>query len=142
VLGTHGDTMVPILSHTSVSGVPLTKLLPADQLEAIVARTKAGGGEIVNLLKMGSAYYAPSAAQAEMVAAVARNEHRLVAVTAHLAGEYGLSELCLGVPVVLGRGGVEKVVEVGLTDAERQAFQASADAVKADLALLPPVAKS
>jgi malate dehydrogenase len=78
VLGTHGDTMVPVLSHTSVSGVPLTKLLPASQLDAIVARTKTGGGEIVNLLKMGSAFYAPSAAQAEMVAAVARNGHRLV----------------------------------------------------------------
>ncbi|HXQ95215.1 MAG TPA: malate dehydrogenase [Thermoplasmata archaeon] len=142
VLGTHGDTMVPVLSHTSVSGVPLTKLLPAAQLDAIVARTKSGGAEIVNLLKMGSAYYAPSAAQAEMVAAVARNEHRLVGVTAHLSGEYGLSDLCLGVPVVLGRAGVEKVVEVALTDAERQAFEASAAAVRSDLALLPPVAKA
>jgi malate dehydrogenase len=142
VLGTHGDTMVPVLSHTSVSGVPLTKLLPASQLDAIVARTKTGGGEIVNLLKMGSAFYAPSAAQAEMVAAVARNGHRLIGVTAHLSGEYGLQDLCLGVPVILGRAGVEKVVEVTLTDAERQAFEASAAAVRADLALLPPVAKS
>jgi malate dehydrogenase len=142
VLGTHGDTMVPVLSHTSVSGVPLTKLLPASQLDAIVARTKTGGGEIVNLLKMGSAFYAPSAAQAEMVAAVARNGHRLVGVTAHLSGEYGLQDLCLGVPVILGRAGVEKVVEVTLTDAERQAFEASAAAVRADLALLPSVAKA
>jgi malate dehydrogenase len=142
VLGTHGDTMVPVLSHTSVSGVPLTKLLPASQLDAIVARTKTGGGEIVNLLKMGSAFYAPSAAQAEMVAAVARNGHRLVGVTAHLSGEYGLQDLCLGVPVILGRAGVEKVVEVTLTDAERQAFEASAAAVRADLALLPPAAKA
>jgi malate dehydrogenase len=142
VLGTHGDTMVPVLSHTSVAGVPLTSLLPAPQLEAIVARTKSGGGEIVNLLKMGSAFYAPSAAQAEMVAAVARNEHRLVGVTAHLQGEYGLGDLCLGVPVILGRSGVERVVEVTLTEAERKAFDASAAAVRADLPLLPPVAKA
>jgi malate dehydrogenase len=137
VLGTHGDTMVPVLSHTSVAGVPLKKLLHSEQLDAIVARTRSGGGEIVNLLKMGSAFYAPSAAQAEMVAAVARNEHRLVGVTAHLAGEYGLSDLCLGVPVVLGRAGVERVVEVSLTDDERKAFEASAAAVRADLAVLP-----
>jgi malate dehydrogenase len=138
VLGTHGDTMVPVLSHTSVAGVPLTKLLPADRLDAIVARTKAGGAEIVNLLKMGSAYYAPSAAQAELVQAVVRNERRLLGVTAHLAGEYGLSDLYLGVPAILGRSGVEKVVEVTLTAAERAAFDASAAAVRADLALLPP----
>ena len=137
VLGTHGDTMVPVLSHTSVSGVPLTRLLPADKLDAIVARTKAGGGEIVNLLKMGSAFYAPSAAQAELVRAVVHDEHRVLGVTAHLQGEYGLSGLCLGVPVRLGRAGVEKVVEVALTDSERQAFEASAAAVKADLATLP-----
>jgi malate dehydrogenase len=142
VLGTHGDTMVPVLSHTNVSGVPLTTLLPAPQLEAIVARTKSGGAEIVNLLKMGSAFYAPSAAQAEMVAAVARNEHRVVGVTAHLAGEYGLHDVCLGVPVVLGRAGVERVVQVTLTADERTAFEASAAAVQADLALLPPVAKA
>jgi malate dehydrogenase len=142
VLGTHGDTMVPVLSHTSVAGVPLTTLLPADRLEAIVARTKSGGAEIVNLLKMGSAFYAPAAAQAELVAAVARNEHRLVGVTAHLAGEYGLRDVCLGVPVVLGRAGVEKVVEVNLTEGERTAFEASAAAVRADLALLPSVPKA
>ncbi|MCI4325502.1 MAG: malate dehydrogenase [Thermoplasmata archaeon] len=140
VLGTHGDTMVPVLSHTSVSGVPLSKLLPKEQLDAIVARTKSGGGEIVNLLKMGSAYYAPSAAQAELVRAVVANEHRLLGVTAHLSGEYGMRDLCLGVPVVLGRAGVEKVVEVSLTSEERAAFEASAAAVRADLAALPPVA--
>ena len=137
VLGTHGDTMVPVLSHTSVSGVPLTKLLAAEQLDALVARTKAGGGEIVNLLKMGSAFYAPSAAQAELVRAVVHDERRLLGVTAHLAGEYGLSDICLGVPVILGRSGVEKVVEVSLSDSERQAFEASAAAVRADLAVLP-----
>lgn len=136
VLGTHGDTMVPLLSLTNVSGVPLTQLVPADRLAQIVERTKKGGGEIVELLKMGSAYYAPSAAQAELVAAIARDEHRLVPVTAHLHGEFGQSGLCLGVPVVLGRNGVEKVVEVPLSPGERTAFDSSAAAVKADLELL------
>jgi len=137
VLGTHGDTMVPVLSHTSVAGVPLLSLLPAAQLDAIVQRTKSGGGEIVNLLKMGSAFYAPSAAQAELVRAVVHNERRLLGVTAHLNGEYGLTGLCLGVPAVLGRGGVEKVVEVALSGPERTAFEASAAAVRADLDVLP-----
>ncbi len=136
VLGTHGDTMVPVLSLTSVQGVPLPRLLPAARLEALVERTKKGGGEIVELLKMGSAYYAPSAAQAELVRAIAHDEHRLLGVTAHLSGEFGLSDLCLGVPVVLGRGGVERVMEVELTASERAAFDKSAAAVRADLAAL------
>ena len=136
VLGTHGDTMVPVLSLTSVAGVPLTRLLGAERLAQIVERTKKGGGEIVELLKMGSAYYAPTAAQAELVDALGRNEHRLVGVTAHLNGEFGLKDLCLGVPVILGRGGVERVVEVELTAAERAAFEQSAAAVRADLQLL------
>jgi malate dehydrogenase len=136
VLGTHGDTMVPLLSLTSVSGVPLSQLVPPARLAEIVERTKKGGGEIVELLKMGSAYYAPSAAQAELVAAVVRDEHRLVPVTAHLNGEFGLRDVCLGVPVVLGRTGVERVVEVPLSDEERLAFQASAAAVQADLEIL------
>ena len=142
VLGTHGDTMVPLLSLTSVSGVPLTRLLPADKLAAIVERTKKGGGEIVELLKMGSAYYAPSAAQAELVSAVVRNEHRLVPVTAHLNGEYGLKDLTIGVPVLLGRGGVERVVEVDLAPEERTAFQASADAVRSDLKILADLTRA
>lgn len=136
VLGTHGDTMVPILSLTSVQGVPLRSQLSAERLDAIVQRTQKGGGEIVNLLKMGSAYYAPSAAQAELVRAIARNEHRLLGVTAHLSGEFGLHDLCLGVPVVVGRTGVERVVEVDLTAAERAAFEKSAQAVRADLDVL------
>jgi malate dehydrogenase len=136
VLGTHGDTMVPLLSLTSVAGVPLTQLVPAARLGQIVERTKKGGGEIVELLKMGSAYYAPAAAQAELVRAVALDEHRLLPVTAHLNGEFGLRDLCIGVPVMLGRSGVEKVVEVPLTADERTAFQASAAAVRSDLDLL------
>jgi malate dehydrogenase len=139
VLGTHGDTMVPILSLTSVGGVPLAGLLPPERLRAIVERTKKGGGEVVDLLKTGSAYYAPSAAQLELVRAVAHNDHRLLPVTAHLSGEYGLRDLYLGVPVVLGRSGVERIIEVRLQPDERAAFEQSAAAVRADLALLPPV---
>jgi malate dehydrogenase len=136
VLGTHGDTMVPILSLTSVAGVPLARLLAADQIASIVERTKKGGGEIVDLLKMGSAYYAPSATQAELVRAVALDERRLLPVTASLNGEYGLRDLCLGVPVILGRAGVEKIVEVELSADEATAFHASAEAVRSDLKIL------
>lgn len=142
VLGTHGDTMVPVLSHTSVSGIPLTRLLPRDRLDQIVARTKKGGGEIVNLLKAGSAYFAPSASQAELVRAIAGDEHRLLSASAHLAGEFGEQDVYVGVPVVVGRSGVEKIVEVDLTPEEKEAFRASVAAVRADLALLanPPKA--
>jgi malate dehydrogenase len=136
VLGTHGDTMVPILSLTSVSGVPLSKLLAADQIAAIVERTKQGGGEIVNLLKSGSAFYAPTASQAELVHAIATDAHRLMPVAAHLAGEFGEKDVCIGVPVVLGRSGIERVVEVDLTPSERSAFAASVAAVRSDLAIL------
>jgi len=136
VLGTHGDTMVPILSLTSVQGVPITRLVQPDRLAAIVERTKKGGGEIVELLKMGSAYYAPSAAQAELVRAVARNEHRVLPVTASVEGPYGLSGLYLGVPARIGREGVEQVLEVELTREEKSALEASAAAVRSDLTLL------
>jgi len=136
VLGTHGDTMVPLLSLTSVAGVPLTKLLPADRLAAIVERTKQGGAEVVNLLKTGSAYYAPTASQAELVRAIAQDEHRLLPVAAHLNGEFGEKDVCVGVPVVLGRQGVERIVEVELLPAEREAFRASVAAVRSDLEIL------
>jgi len=136
VLGTHGDTMVPILSLTSVSGVPLTKLLPAEKLKAIVDRTKQGGGEIVNLLKTGSAFYAPTASQAELVRAIAHDEHRLLSAAAHLDGAFGQKDVYVGVPVVVGRQGVERVVEVDLTPEERTAFEQSVAAVRADLAVL------
>jgi malate dehydrogenase len=141
VLGTHGDTMVPILSLTSVSGVPLAKLLPADRLAEIVERTKQGGAEIVNLLKTGSAFYAPTASQAELVHAIATDAHRLLPVAAHLAGEFGEKDVCVGVPVVLGRHGVERVVEVDLTETERSAFAASVAAVRADLEILAKAPK-
>jgi malate dehydrogenase len=142
VLGTHGDTMVPILSLSSVAGVPLSRLLPADRLQKIVERTKKGGGEIVELLKTGSAYYAPSASQLELVRAVARNEHRVLPVTATLTGEFRQSGLCLGVPAMIARRGVERVIEVDLSPEERSAFDASAAAVKADLALLARLPKA
>jgi malate dehydrogenase len=136
VLGTHGDTMVPILSLTSVSGVPLTRLMSEAELERIVERTKAGGAEIVNLLKTGSAFYAPSASQAELVRAVALDERRLLPVTTRLAGEFGERNVTVGVPAIIGRQGVERVVEVELSEREKAAFQASVRAVRADLELL------
>ncbi len=136
VLGTHGDTMVPVLSLTSVNGVPVPNLLAEAELRAIVDRTRAGGAEIVNLLKSGSAYYAPSASQAELLRAVVHDEHRLLSVTTALDGPYGYRDLYLGVPARIGRGGVESVYEVDLTPGERAALDASAAAVKADLALL------
>lgn len=136
VLGTHGDTMVPILSLSSVGGVPLSKLLPADRLAAIVERTKQGGGEIVSLLKTGSAFYAPTASQAELVRAIARDERRLLSASAYLDGPFGERGVYLGVPVIVGRAGIERVVEVDLAPAERAAFGASAAAVRADLELL------
>jgi malate dehydrogenase len=142
VLGTHGDTMVPILSLTSVAGVPITKLVSPERLAAIVERTKKGGGEIVELLKMGSAYYAPTAAQAEIVASIANHERRLLGVTAHLNGEYGQKNVCIGVPALIGRGGVEKVVEVELTASEKSAFDASLTAVRADLEILSKFPKA
>lgn len=139
VLGSHGDTMVPVLSLTSVSGVPLQKLLPADRLAAIVQRSKQGGGEIVNLLKTGSAFYAPSASQAELVRAIARDEHRLLPASVHLDGEFGERDVYIGVPAVLGRAGVERVVQVDLTSEERTAFAASVAAVRDDLRILSEI---
>ncbi|HTT73090.1 MAG TPA: malate dehydrogenase [Thermoplasmata archaeon] len=136
VLGTHGDTMVPILSLTSVSGVPLGRLLPADRLAAIVERTKHGGGEIVNLLKTGSAFYAPSASQAELVRAIAKNEHRLLPAAVALDGAFGEKDVYVGAPAVIGRQGIERVVEVELSPPEWDAFRASVAAVRGDLAIL------
>jgi len=136
VLGTHGDTMVPILSLSSVSGVPLTQLLSAEQLRRIVERTRDGGGEVVNLLKTGSAFFAPTASQAELVKAIADDEHRLLPASAYLDGAYGERGVYVGVPVVVGRAGVEKIVEVELSGAEKEAFAASVRAVRADLEIL------
>jgi malate dehydrogenase len=130
VLGGHGDTMVPLISYTTVSGIPVTQLLDRAALDQIVARTRQGGAEIVGLLKTGSAYYAPSAAAAQMVEAIALDRKRLLPCAAWLEGEYGLSGVYCGVPCKLGRGGLEQIVEVTLTGDEAKALRASADAVR------------
>ena len=130
VLGGHGDTMVPLISYTSVSGIPITQLIPKDKLDAIVARTRTGGGEIVKHLKTGSAYYAPSSAAVQMCEAIAKDQKRILPCAAWLQGEYGLRDLYLGVPCKLGRSGLEKIYEVELTADERAALEASAEAVR------------
>jgi malate dehydrogenase len=135
VLGGHGDQMVPIVSATTVGGVPLAKLLPQDRIQAMVERTAVGGGEIVKLLGT-SAWYAPGAAAAQMVDAVCLDEKRVLPCTAYLEGEYGIDDLYMGVPVKLGSGGIEEIVELDLSDDERRMLQASADAVREVVAVL------
>jgi malate dehydrogenase len=130
VLGGHGDEMVPLTRHSNIAGIPLNEYLPADRLDAIVARTRKGGGEIVNLLKTGSAYYAPSVACTQMAEAILKNKHLIVPCAAYVDGEYGLSDMFFGVPVMLGRVGIEKIVEYKLDDAEKAMFDKSAAAVK------------
>lgn len=130
VLGGHGDTMVPLISYTSVSGIPITQLISKEKLDAIVARTRTGGGEIVKHLKTGSAYYAPSAAAVQMCEAIAKDQKRILPCAAWLQGEYGLRDLFIGVPCKIGRTGLEKIYEVELTADERTALEASAEAVR------------
>jgi malate dehydrogenase len=130
VLGGHGDTMVPLISYTSVSGIPVTQLMPRERLDAIVDRTRNGGAEIVKFLKTGSAYYAPSAAAVQMCEAIVRDQKRILPCAAWLEGEYGMSGLFLGVPCKLGRAGLERIIEVTLTDDERAALEKSAEAVR------------
>ena len=129
VLGGHGDQMVPVVSATAVGGVPLTKLVPQERIDAMVERTAKGGGEVVQLLGT-SAWYAPGAATAQMVDAVVLDEKRVLACTAYLEGEYGVDGLYMGVPVKLGAGGIEEIVEIDLSDDEGRMMQASADAVR------------
>jgi malate dehydrogenase len=130
VLGGHGDTMVPLTRHSNVAGIPLREFLPPDRLEAIVARTRKGGGEIVNLLKTGSAFYAPSAACAQMAEAILKDKKLIVPAAAYMQGEYGLKDIFFGVPVMLGANGVEKIIEYTLEPDEQAAFEKSAAAVK------------
>lgn len=130
LMGGHGDTMVPLASCTSVGGIPIQQLLGQDRLEEIIDRARKGGAEIVGLLKTGSAYYAPAAATAQMVEAVIRDKKRLIPCAAYCDKEYGVGGYYVGVPVVLGTGGVERIVELELTDSEKAAFQKSVDAVK------------
>jgi malate dehydrogenase len=136
VLGGHGDTMVPLVSYTTVSGIPVGQLLGQATLDAIVTRTRNGGAEIVNFLKTGSAYYAPSAAAVQMAEAIVLDKKRVLPCAAWLEGEYGLSGIYCGVPCKLGKGGVEQILEVKLSDAERAALQKSANAVKETMAVV------
>lgn len=130
VLGGHGDTMVPLIGSTTIGGVPVAQLIEASRLEDIVQRTRDGGAEIVGLLKTGSAYYAPSAAVAQMVEAILLDRKEILPCAAYLEGEYGIDGLYAGVPVKLGAGGIEEILEVELTDAEAAALKASADSVQ------------
>lgn len=130
VLGGHGDTMVPLASYTTAAGIPITKLIPQDQLNEIIQRTRDGGAEIVNLLKTGSAFYAPSAAVAQMVDAIALDKKRILPCAALLDGQYGVDGLFIGVPVVLGANGIEQILEIDLTDDEAGQLKHSADAVQ------------
>jgi malate dehydrogenase len=130
LMGGHGDTMVPMPSCTSVGGIPITRLLDPKRLEAIVERTRTGGAEIVGLLKTGSAYYAPAAATAQMVEAIIRDKKRVIPCAAYCDKEYGVGGYYVGVPIVLGAGGVERIIELELTTQEQADFQKSIAAVK------------
>lgn len=136
VLGGHGDTMVPLVRYSYAGGIPLEKLIPADRLEEIVQRTRVGGGEIVNLLGNGSAYYAPAAALVEMVEAIVKDQRRVLPAIAYLEGEYGYEGIYLGVPTIVGRNGLEKIIELDLTADEKAALDQSAEAVRSVMAVL------
>jgi malate dehydrogenase len=130
VLGGHGDTMVPLVGYTTVSGIPLTQLLGRDEIDALIDRTRKGGAEIVGYLKEGSAYYAPSAAVTQMIEAVVRDKKRILPCAAWMEGQYGISDTYLGVPCKLGRDGLEEIIEVELTDEERKSLTESAGHVR------------
>lgn len=130
VLGGHGDTMVPLPRYTTVAGIPISELMPKDRIKAIADRTRAGGGEIVKLLKTGSAYYAPAAASVDMCRAILNDEKKLLPASAYLSGQYGIDGIYIGVPVVLGAGGVERIIELKLTKSELKALQGSAATYK------------
>ena len=136
VLGGHGDTMVPLASYTSVSGIPLSQLLPQDRIDALVERTRKGGGEIVAYLKTGSAYYAPAASAVQMAEAIVKDKRRILPCAAWLQGEYGMSDLYLGVPCLLGEGGLKRILEVELSDDERTALETSAEHVRETVSAL------
>jgi len=135
LMGGHGDTMVPLPRYTTVAGIPVTDLIEEDKLNAIIERTKFGGGELVNLMGT-SAWYAPGAAAAQMVEAIVRDQKRIFPVCALLNGEYGMKDIFLGVPVVLGKNGIEKVIEVKLNTEEMELLKGSAEAVKSVMKVL------
>ena len=130
VLGGHGDTMVPLPRYSTVAGIPITELMAPDRIDALVDRTRNGGAEIVGLLKTGSAYYAPASAAVEMAESILKDKKKILPCAAYLQGEYGQQDLFIGVPVKLGAKGVEDIIEITLTDDEKQALQKSADAVQ------------
>jgi len=142
LMGGHGDTMVPIASCTSVGGIPVSQLIKPERLEEIVNRTRSGGAEIVSLLKTGSAYYAPAAATMQMVEAIVRDKKRLIPCAAYCDKEYGVGGYYVGVPVILGSGGVEKIIELSLTAQEKEGFQKSVDAVKSLVASMTKLLES
>lgn len=130
VMGGHGDFMVPLPRFTTINGIPITKLLPEDVIKGIIERTRHGGAEIVSLLKSGSAYYAPAAATCQMVKAIINDEKRMLPCSAYLNGEYGVNGFYSGIPVILGNNGVEKIIELDLTEDERVSFERSVQAVR------------
>ncbi len=130
VLGGHGDTMVPLPRYSTVAGIPITELMSAERIEALVDRTRKGGGEIVGLLKTGSAFYAPASAAVEMAEAILKDKKKILPCAAYLEGEYGIDGLFIGVPVKLGAGGIEEIIEIKLTDSEKQGLENSANAVR------------
>lgn len=136
LMGGHGDEMVPLLRYTTIGGIPVTEFIGQERLNAIIERTRKGGGEIVNLLKTGSAYYAPSAATVQMVEAVLRDKKRVLPCACYLEGEYGLNDIYFGVPCVLGAGGVEKILELPLNEQEMAEVRKSADAVRSSIEAL------
>jgi len=141
VLGGHGDDMVPLVRHSNVAGVPLNEILPTNRLEAIVERTRKGGGEIVSLLKTGSAFYAPGAAVAQMVEAILKDKNLIVPAAVYMQGEYGLNDIFFGAPVQLGRSGVVKIIEYQLNDEEAAAMNKSAKAVTQTIQALQTLVK-
>jgi malate dehydrogenase len=136
VLGGHGDDMVPLVRYSYAGGIPLETLIPEERLNEIVERTRKGGGEIVNLLGNGSAYYAPAAALTEMTEAILKDQRRVLPAIAYLEGEYGYSGIYFGVPTIIGGNGIEKVIQLELTDVEKTALNRSADAVRNVMAVL------
>ena len=130
VLGGHGDTMVPLPRYSTVAGIPITELLSQDRIDALVDRTRNGGAEIVGLLKTGSAYYAPASAAVEMAESIIKDKKKILPCAVYLQGEYGLNDLFIGVPVKLGAGGVEEIIEITLSGDEKKALQKSAAAVQ------------
>lgn len=136
VMGGHGDEMVPLPRYSTVAGIPLTELLPPERVEAIVQRTRKGGGEIVSLLKKGSAFFAPSAATMQMVEAILKDRKQILPCSVYLQGEYGLDDICFGVPVKLGRNGIEEIIKVELNAEERAALERSEALIRSSMAAL------